>query len=78
MEFVYKKRYLSKLANHHASDRFPLITAARTAKQGLVFGFMYGLAQDALSLAKGRRLAYVDFILGKNRREKRKVQMEQV
>lgn len=48
------------------ADRFPLITAARTAKVGLYTGIAYGLCQDALSLARGRRLGYVDFLLGKN------------
>lgn len=47
--------------------RFPLITAARTAKVGLISGLAFGLVQDALSLAKGRRLAYVDFVLRRNR-----------
>ena len=51
-------------------DRFPLITAARTAKVGLISGLAFGLAQDALNLAKGRRLAYVDFVLGRNRSRK--------
>ena len=48
-------------------DRFSLITAARTAKFGLITGLAFGLMQDAVSLAKGRRLAYVDFILRRNR-----------
>lgn len=51
-------------------DRFPLITAARTAKVGLLTGLAFGLVQDALGFAKGRRLAYVDFILGRNRSRK--------
>ncbi|KZF24444.1 hypothetical protein L228DRAFT_281518 [Xylona heveae TC161] len=51
--------------------RFPVITAARTAKMGLLFGLGYGLTQDALSLLQGRRLAYVDFILGTKRKERR-------
>ena len=40
-----------------------MITAARMAKMGLVCGLGFGLMQDALSLAKGKRLRYVDFIL---------------
>lgn len=51
-------------------DRFPLITAARTAKVGLLSGLTFGLVQDALSLARGHRLAYVDFVLGRNRSRK--------
>ncbi|KAA6415706.1 MAG: hypothetical protein FRX48_00424 [Lasallia pustulata] len=50
-----------------AWNRFPLITAARSAKVGLITGLAFGLVQDAVSLAKGRRLAYVDFILRRNR-----------
>ena len=50
--------------------QFPLTTAARTAKVGLISGLTFGLVQDALSLAKGRRLAYVDFILRRNRSRK--------
>ncbi|KAI9821094.1 MAG: hypothetical protein M1827_003828 [Pycnora praestabilis] len=50
-------------------NRFPLITAARTAKSGLAFGLAFGLAQDVISLARGRRLAYVDFLLGTRRHE---------
>jgi len=49
-------------------DRFPIVTAARTAKTGLAFGLAYGLIQDALATAKGRRPGYVDFILRKGRR----------
>ena len=50
-------------------DRFPWPTAARTAKSGLKGGLAFGLAQDALGLARGRRLGYVDFILGRPRRD---------
>ncbi|KAG9232941.1 hypothetical protein BJ875DRAFT_362642, partial [Amylocarpus encephaloides] len=49
-------------------NRFPLTTAARTAKSALIVGLAYGLAQDALGAAKGRRPAYVDFVLGRGRR----------
>ena len=51
-------------------DRFPLITAARTIRAGLLCGLGFGLVQDALGLARGRRPAYVDFLLGKNRRQR--------
>ena len=46
-------------------DRFPLPTAGRTIKVGLYSGLAFGLAQDALGLARGRRLGYVDFLLRK-------------
>lgn len=45
-----------------AIKRFPLHTATRTAKLGLVGGLSFGLLQDALSLAKGRKIRYVEFI----------------
>ncbi len=51
------------------TDRFPLTTAARTAKTGLAIGLAYGLAQDAIGAAKGRRLGYVDFVLRGGRRK---------
>jgi hypothetical protein len=41
-------------------SRFPLTTAARTAKTGLWIGLGYGLLQDAFSLLQGRRLGYVE------------------
>ena len=49
-------------------DRFPITTAARTAKTGLAIGLAYGLAQDAVAAAKGRRLGYVDFLLRQSRK----------
>jgi hypothetical protein len=49
------------------ADRFPFYTAARTIKLGLLTGLAFGLAQDALGLARGRRLAYVDFFLRRDR-----------
>ncbi|KAF9885719.1 hypothetical protein FE257_012604 [Aspergillus nanangensis] len=49
--------------------RHDVYTAARTAKFGLKFSLAYGLMQDALGTMKGRRPAYVDFVLG-NRRQK--------
>ena len=48
-------------------DILPLNTAARTIRTGLYGGIAFGLAQDALGLARGRRLAYVDFLLGRSR-----------
>ncbi|OBT65038.1 hypothetical protein VE03_05253 [Pseudogymnoascus sp. 23342-1-I1] len=47
--------------------RFPIATAARTAKTGLAIGLAYGLAQDAVGAMRGRRPGYVDFVLGKGR-----------
>ena len=44
-----------------AWNRFPVQTAARTATMGLKVGFAFGLMQDALSLARGRRVGYVEF-----------------
>jgi len=49
-------------------NRFPLTTAARTAKTGLAVGLAFGLAQDALGAARGRRPGYVNFILRRGRR----------
>jgi hypothetical protein len=44
-----------------------MVTAAKTARMGLVAGACYGLLQDGLALIKGRRLRYVDFILRRDR-----------
>lgn len=46
-------------------NRFPLPTAARTARLALRIGLVYGLGQDALRLLRGRSLAYVDILRGK-------------
>lgn len=43
-------------------DRFSLPTAARTARSGLLFGFVYGGFQDLIGLARGRPIGYVDFV----------------
>ncbi|SMR41633.1 unnamed protein product [Zymoseptoria tritici ST99CH_1A5] len=45
-----------------AWNRFPLPTAARTAKLGAKAGFGFGLLQDAVSLVRGRRVGYVEFV----------------
>ena len=50
-------------------DKFPLLTAARTAKTGLYGGLIFGLAQDALGFARGRRIGYVDFILDRTHKD---------
>ncbi len=46
-------------------DRLPILTAARTAKLGLYSGLGFGLLQDLAGLARGRRLAYVDVLMGR-------------
>ena len=48
--------------NVNLQDHLPIVQAAQTAKMGLVCGLTFGLAQDALQLFRGRRLAYVDLI----------------
>jgi len=50
-------------------NRFPVTTAARTAKSGLAIGLAYGLIQDAIGAVKGRRLGYVDLISRGGRRK---------
>ncbi|KEQ88813.1 hypothetical protein M438DRAFT_311487 [Aureobasidium pullulans EXF-150] len=45
-----------------AWNRFPVQTAARTATMGLKFGLAFGLMQDLLSVARGRRVGYVEFV----------------
>lgn len=57
-------------------DRFPVITAARTAKKGLAIGLAYGLVQDVLGLMRGRRLGYVDLLTGRRRKESRSGEVE--
>ncbi|KAI5865768.1 hypothetical protein GGS23DRAFT_593943 [Durotheca rogersii] len=43
-------------------NRFSAPETARTARKGLAFGLAYGLVQDAVSLAKGRPVGYVESI----------------
>lgn len=50
------------------SGRVPLVTAARIVKVGLLSSLAFGLLQDALGLARGRRVGYVDLFLGRSRR----------
>jgi hypothetical protein len=45
-----------------AWNRFPLPTAARVAKMGAKVGLLFGVLQDAVSMMRGRRLGYVEFI----------------
>ncbi|TVY56224.1 hypothetical protein LSUE1_G009100 [Lachnellula suecica] len=52
-------------------NRFPVATAARTAKTGLAIGLAFGLAQDAVGAAKGRTPGYVEFLLRGRRRGER-------
>ncbi|KAF2755142.1 hypothetical protein EJ05DRAFT_123929 [Pseudovirgaria hyperparasitica] len=43
----------------------PRMTALRTARMGFVVGAGYGVLQDALSLARGRRVGWIDFLTGR-------------
>ncbi|KAF2998018.1 hypothetical protein E8E14_000259 [Neopestalotiopsis sp. 37M] len=43
-------------------NRFSAAESARTARKGLIVGFVYGGVQDLLSLAKGRPVGYIEFI----------------
>ncbi|CAK7202877.1 hypothetical protein SEUCBS139899_005604 [Sporothrix eucalyptigena] len=43
-------------------NRFPLATAARTTKTAILVGFAFGSLQDLASLARGRRVSYVDYL----------------
>lgn len=45
-----------------AVNRFPIPTAARLAKMGAKAGLAFGLLQDAVSMMRGRRLGYVEFV----------------
>lgn len=45
-----------------AWNQFPLPTAVRVAKMGGKAGLAFGLVQDGVSWAKGRRLSYVEFL----------------
>lgn len=57
-----------------ACNRFPLATAARTAKLGAKAGLAFGLLQDAVGVARGRRIGYIEFLKtiggGREREEK--------
>ncbi|KAI9784372.1 MAG: hypothetical protein M1816_000896 [Peltula sp. TS41687] len=46
-------------------NRFPLPVATRMARSGLLFGLTFGLMEDALAVARGQRVAYVDYLLGR-------------
>lgn len=45
-----------------AWNRFPIPTAARLAKMGAKYGLAFGLLQDAVSIMRGRRIGYVEFV----------------
>jgi hypothetical protein len=45
-----------------AWNRFPLPTAARTAKLGAKAGLAFGVLQDGVSLLRGRRVGYIEFL----------------
>lgn len=49
------------------ADKLPLMTAARIVKLGFYSSLTMGLLQDALNLARGRRVGYVDFLVGRIR-----------
>lgn len=55
--------FLCLNADISIADRLPRYPALRTVKLGLLSGLGMGILQDAIALAKGRRLSYVDFIL---------------
>ncbi|KAF2217388.1 hypothetical protein CERZMDRAFT_31636 [Cercospora zeae-maydis SCOH1-5] len=44
-----------------AWNRFPIPTAARTAKMGAKAGLAFGVLQDLVSLLKDRRVGYVEY-----------------
>ncbi|KAH7313694.1 hypothetical protein B0I35DRAFT_480363 [Stachybotrys elegans] len=48
--------------------RLSLSTAARTARQGLLFGTVYGGLQDIMGLARGKPIGYIEFLRGNSRR----------
>ena len=66
---VWQNLDVKRAAADCVKDSFPLLTAGRTIKKGLYMGLAFGLVQDALGLARGRRLRYVDYILGKGQAE---------
>ncbi|KAF2720927.1 hypothetical protein K431DRAFT_225412 [Polychaeton citri CBS 116435] len=43
-------------------NRLPVPTAARVAKLGAKAGLVFGLVQDVLRVAQGRRVGYVEFV----------------
>lgn len=45
-----------------AWNRFPLSTSVRVMKVGAKAGLGFGLIQDVVSLMRGRRLGYVEFV----------------
>ncbi|KAK3073472.1 hypothetical protein LTR53_004960 [Teratosphaeriaceae sp. CCFEE 6253] len=45
-----------------AWNRFPAATAVRTVKMGAKVGLVFGGLQDVVSVLRGRRLGYVEFV----------------
>ncbi|KIW09478.1 uncharacterized protein PV09_00357 [Verruconis gallopava] len=45
-----------------AWNRFPAATTVRTGKLGFKVGLTYGLLQDALGYARGREIAYIEYL----------------
>lgn len=52
--------------------------AAKNARMGLLGGVVYGFGQDAVSLLKGRRLRYVDFLLGRGVKRSGEASLENI
>lgn len=52
-------------------SQLPMVTTARMTRIGLVAGLGYGFAQDAVQLLHGQRLGYIDFLLGRGRRNRK-------
>ncbi|KAK0936775.1 hypothetical protein LTR29_011638 [Friedmanniomyces endolithicus] len=42
-------------------NRFPVATAVRTVRMGAKVGFGFGIAEDVVSVLRGRRVGYVEF-----------------
>lgn len=54
--------YVWSYTNIPLPDKLSLPAAARTAKYGLLFGLVYGGVQDAVGLARGRPVPYVEAV----------------
>ncbi|KAI9658965.1 MAG: hypothetical protein M1821_001925 [Bathelium mastoideum] len=68
---------LGTAAAFSAWNRFPLPTAARTARLGLLVGLGFGVLQDGVAVMKGERVGYVDWVMGWRRR-RRKLDMDTI
>ncbi|KAI4123319.1 MAG: hypothetical protein LQ341_007214 [Variospora aurantia] len=45
---------------------FNLATQVRTTRAGLIASLAYGVTQDVMTLARGRRVGYIDTVFGKH------------